>query len=241
MMSEFDQFSGVFEQVKELSLVKFWERPTVLGGLGDVTGLRVLDLGCGTGYYSRLIRNRAAAEVVGVDISPEMIDQAAEREKASPLGITYHVMDARDVPVLGIFDIVNVVYTFCYAPDEEVLVGMVESARRNLKQGGRLFAITANSDFLNGTDLRKYGSAVKNVQVVEQGHERLLSLYTEPPIEVTIYALDREVYERALQKGGFRELSWAPMEISRSAVEQFPPGYWDDLLASQPAVVLNAR
>jgi len=241
MTSEFDQFSGAFEQVKELDLIKIWERPTVLDGLGDVTGLRVLDLGCGTGYYSRLIRQQGAAEVVGVDVSAGMIDQAVEQEKVSPLGITYHVMDAREVPVLGTFDLVNVVYTFCYAPDEEGLVRMVESVRRNLKQGGRLFAITTNPDFQKGIYLRKYGVAVKDVQAVQHGRERLLSLYTEPPIEVPIYALDRDVYEWAFQQAGFSEVNWRPMEISRSAIEEFPPGHWDDMLASQPAVVLNAR
>jgi hypothetical protein len=60
-------------------------------------------------------------------------------------------------------------------------------------------------------------------------------------IEVSIYALDREVYGRALQDAGFSEFTWASMEIAPSAVGQFPPGYWDDLLTSQPAVVLNAR
>jgi SAM-dependent methyltransferase len=202
-MSEFDQFSGVFEQVKELAIVKFWERPSVLGGLGDGTGLRVLDLGCGTGYYSRLIRERGAAEVVGVDISAEMIDQAVQREQASPLGITYHVMDAKDVPVLGAFDIINVVYTFCYAPDEDGLRRMMESARRNLKPGGRLFAITANADFVDGTDLRKYGCGVKNIRVVGHGHERLLSLYTEPLIEV-----QGDAQSRLRRSGGRSGVRW---------------------------------
>jgi len=44
--------------------------------LGDVKGLRVLDLACGNGHYTRQIYERGAKEVAGVDVSSEMIKLA---------------------------------------------------------------------------------------------------------------------------------------------------------------------
>lgn len=43
----------------------------------NVVGARVLDLACGTGHYTRkLVDEWGAASVVGVDLSPTMIDVA---------------------------------------------------------------------------------------------------------------------------------------------------------------------
>ena len=46
--------------------------------LGDVSGLRVLDAGCGPGLYAEALVGRGA-HVVGFDASPEMVRLAGER------------------------------------------------------------------------------------------------------------------------------------------------------------------
>lgn len=56
-------------------------------------GARVLDVGCGNGYFARLLAERGA-HVTGIDISPRMIEHAARHESARPLGIDYRVVDA---------------------------------------------------------------------------------------------------------------------------------------------------
>jgi malonyl-CoA O-methyltransferase len=61
----------------------------------DLSGKRVLDLGCGTGYFSSLLLARGA-EVVCVDISQEMLNKAHQRcgnEKT-----TYVLADAEHMP-----------------------------------------------------------------------------------------------------------------------------------------------
>lgn len=44
-----------------------------------VAGLRVLDAGCGTGYGAALLADAGASEVVGIDISPEAVEDASKR------------------------------------------------------------------------------------------------------------------------------------------------------------------
>ena len=58
-------------------------------------GKDVLDLGCNTGYGTRVIK-ASGARVVGVDVSPEAIDIA--RRQYGPAGIEFHCIDGRRLP-----------------------------------------------------------------------------------------------------------------------------------------------
>ncbi|MBJ7450653.1 MAG: class I SAM-dependent methyltransferase [Blastococcus sp.] len=55
-----------------------YDRPTVLELLGEVSGLRVLDAGCGPGLYAEELLARGA-EVIGFDASTAMVDLAQAR------------------------------------------------------------------------------------------------------------------------------------------------------------------
>ncbi len=70
--------------------------PALLRVLGPVSRLRVLDLGCGHGYFTRKLARRGA-RVVGVDWSQAMIVRAQRIEEKHPLGIEYRRLDAREV------------------------------------------------------------------------------------------------------------------------------------------------
>jgi 2-polyprenyl-3-methyl-5-hydroxy-6-metoxy-1,4-benzoquinol methylase len=58
----------------------------------SVQGARVLDVACGHGRASRALA-RLGAEVVGVDISAELVARARSVEESDPLGVTYQVAD----------------------------------------------------------------------------------------------------------------------------------------------------
>jgi SAM-dependent methyltransferase len=70
--------------------------PALLNACGDVRGLRVLDLGCGEGYFSRTLA-AAGARVTGIDVADELIQSAQLLEREGGLGIEYRRMSASDV------------------------------------------------------------------------------------------------------------------------------------------------
>jgi SAM-dependent methyltransferase len=75
----------------------------ILELLGDITGRRVLDAGCGEGYLARTLAVRGA-DVTGIDLSPSLIDQARAKD---PRGrIDYQVADlSQPLPnAVGSFD-----------------------------------------------------------------------------------------------------------------------------------------
>ncbi|MFW9921129.1 MAG: class I SAM-dependent methyltransferase [Candidatus Thorarchaeota archaeon] len=62
--------------------------PALMKLIGDVSGHRILDAGCGNGYLSRKLA-RLGATVTGVDFTSPFIDYCKRRESENPLGCTF--------------------------------------------------------------------------------------------------------------------------------------------------------
>ena len=73
MSTQYDAIGTRYNSMHDLPAIHL-ERPSAIAALGDISGKRALDLACGTGRYSRLLIELGAASVVGVDISPVMIE-----------------------------------------------------------------------------------------------------------------------------------------------------------------------
>ena len=98
------------------------EQPSIEAILGDITGLRCLDLACGLGRWSKFLLEKGAASVTGIDISQSMIEGAVREASTSwPAGIRDRVnfrvgdcikpLDLEDGP----FDIVFGAWLLNYA------------------------------------------------------------------------------------------------------------------------------
>jgi len=110
---------------------------------GDVRGLRVLDLGCGSGYFAREMA-KCGATVTGVDISPRMLAYARRIEGDCPLGVRYAEGDAArlaDFVERRAFDVVTSCLALQDMPDVPRVLRAVHDA---LVPGGRLVASIAH-------------------------------------------------------------------------------------------------
>jgi SAM-dependent methyltransferase len=78
--SMYDTFAGEFlAHAYDGAYNAYYDRPAVLSVLGSVSGLTVLDLGCGPGLYAEELVARGARRIVGVDASAAMVRLASER------------------------------------------------------------------------------------------------------------------------------------------------------------------
>ena len=98
--------------------------------IGDRAGLTILDLGCGSGLAGVSVRERAA-ELIGVDLSPEMIELARAR------GI-YDRLELAEITAWldqgqSLFDLIISCDCLIYFGD---LGRIAQSAARRLKPGG---------------------------------------------------------------------------------------------------------
>jgi SAM-dependent methyltransferase len=96
----------------------------------------VLDVACGTGNAALAAASRGAS-VVGVDLSPQLVDMARARAVlARATDATFLVGDAGSLPVeAGAFDVALSVFGVIFAPDPPAAVGQMLSA---LRPGGTL-------------------------------------------------------------------------------------------------------
>ena len=81
----FEGYSRLGRSVSGLDGAVEW--PALRALLPNMNGLRVLDLGCGFGWFCRWARERGAVQVVGLDLSDKMLAQA--RANTSDTLITY--------------------------------------------------------------------------------------------------------------------------------------------------------
>src|SRR3954464_8652778 len=68
-------------------------QPRMFALAGDVSGRRVLDLGCGEGAYARELARRGA-RVTGVDGSSKLIEVARQRASTAGLDIDHRCLNA---------------------------------------------------------------------------------------------------------------------------------------------------
>lgn len=129
----FDRFTSAEDSFSENI-----ERPVIESLAGDVAGKRVLDLGCGSGFYSLWFAG-GGAQVTGLDLSPVMIELAGEKARERNLELDLRVGDiSQRLPFdNSAFDIVFSATALHYIKD---LAGFFREAARVLSPQGCLIA-----------------------------------------------------------------------------------------------------
>ncbi|MER7767336.1 class I SAM-dependent methyltransferase [Kitasatospora sp. NPDC096140] len=244
-VQQYDGIGEAFEGFKSLPLMRFGEVPSFLGMVGDVRGRSVLDLACGTGFYSREFKRRGAAEVFGVDISGEMIAAARGIEQRDPLGVGYEVGDVAELrPLDRRFDVALGVQCLNYAGSVAEMERMCRNVHRNLAPGGEFFLLAQNPDYrFDCPSLETYGFRCEPLgEESETGPRiRVTALLNPQPISIVATAPRREVYEQSLRAAGFGGLEWVPLQVSEAGLREHGEDFWADLLAYPPLEMLRCR
>jgi SAM-dependent methyltransferase len=92
----FVAYSGLRRSIEGLDGAPEW--PTLRSMLPALTGLRVADLGCGFGWFSRWAADAGAASVLGVDISERMLERAFADTSDDRITYQRQDLDVIDLP-----------------------------------------------------------------------------------------------------------------------------------------------
>ena len=110
------------------------EWPALRAMLPDLGKAKVLDLGCGFGWFVRWARKNGASQVLGIDVSEKMLAKA--RALTTDAAVSYARRDLETLRLEGgSFDLVYSSLAFHYV---ENLRGLFEQVHRALVPGGML-------------------------------------------------------------------------------------------------------
>lgn len=155
-----DAHGGIREQYDETALrfeegmarMSLYHRhcqdPVIFRTLGDIQGKSLLDLACGNGFYTRRFRRECGAEpVMGVDLSPMLIEAAEAAEQHEPLGIEYRVGDVTTLELDRRFDVVTAIHLLHYLQNAAEIESALRRVHALLRPGCSFVTMVANPEF----------------------------------------------------------------------------------------------
>ncbi|MEH2228071.1 MAG: class I SAM-dependent methyltransferase [Nostoc sp.] len=235
MAAEYDRIALQFQKLNKLPYRLYGEEYTYLNLIGDVAGKSILDLACGEGFFTRLLKQNGAARLVGVDISSKMIELARLEEASVPLGIEYIIGDVMEIGSIGSFDLVVVSYLLNCASTKEQLLKMCQAIAIHLKPGGRFVSLNNNLELLPEfyDKHQKYGIVRRCAQSLKEGTPITLTLSIPDDgesINIDNYYLSKTTYEWALMSAGFKEIHWHHPIVSPKGIQKFGSEFWQDYI-----------
>ena len=239
MTSDYDEIGSQYLLTKSIPWKRFAERYTFFKAIGPLRGLRVIDVACGTGYYSRMFRDAGAAQVVGVDISAEMVHLAREQEAGQAKPISYVVADAGELGAfadrtgLGEFDLAVAEWLLDYAQTREHLSAMCRSLAHILRPGGRFVHLGGcfNSIFHHPDNFPRYGI---ELEILESHGDGSRCRWTVRSDDQSVSAENTmwtpETIDAELNGAGFIDVKWPLAEIAPDGIEEMGEDYWTEFL-----------
>ncbi|GAA4585839.1 hypothetical protein GCM10023194_29750 [Planotetraspora phitsanulokensis] len=129
----------------------YTDRPAMLRLAGDVSGLRILDVGCGAGHYAAELFARGA-QVVGIEGSATLLRHARERVNGHAELLLHDLEEPLDFAADASFDGAVCALVLHHVKNRAQLLGEL---RRVLRPGGWLLLSTTHPT----ADWRHFGGS----------------------------------------------------------------------------------
>ena len=242
MPTNYDPIAELYQLSKRQPWRTHIEAFTFLDLIGDVTGKSVLDVACGEGFYTRMIRQRGAAKVTGVDLSKGMIELARKQEDEHQLGIDYQIADALNLPLSAEFDLVVAAYLLNYARTPAELGAMCAGIARSLKPGGRFVTVNTNQaiHFPTLPSYQKYGFEASASGEWKSGTPIKWKFFLDgSTFEIENYHLDIATHDEALKAAGFGNIRWHGPRLSPQGKAEYGDEFWSMLMTQCPVTFLE--
>ncbi|MEV5582247.1 class I SAM-dependent methyltransferase [Streptomyces parvus] len=246
MMStrQYDKIGEAFEGFKALPLTHYAEVPSVLALVGDVRGRSVLDLASGTGFYSREFKRRGATEVLGIDVSDEMVAAAREMERSEPLGVRYEIGGIAELPSWAAPSMSRSPFNCSTTPKASRPWSGCAATCTGTWRPAESSSSSARTPTTasTGPSLKKYGFLCEATgETGGTGPRVRVTALLDPPIRIEADCPRRDVYETCLRAAGFSDPTWVPLKISEAGRRAFDSEFWADHDANPPLEMLRCR
>ncbi len=189
------------------------EIPTIKKLLGNITGLNIMDFGCGPGVITRWLHAQGAEHITGYDISEGMLSYARQQEAIKPLGIEY--ISEIENQYNNHFDIILAIYVMPYATNLQELQTMSEHIFKMLKPGGKFITLPVHPDFNPHSGYYSpFGFQLVEIQPRKDASKLQLELRIPPHnIDIEAHYWSKSTLEHTLYQAGFGQITWESLQI----------------------------
>jgi 2-polyprenyl-3-methyl-5-hydroxy-6-metoxy-1,4-benzoquinol methylase len=244
MTTDYNQIADQYKKAKEQPWRTRIELFSMMNLIGDLSGKKVVDVACGEGWLTRTLRKAGASEVVGVDISEEMIALANGQEARERLGIEYRVEDARATEPPQDFDLAVSNWLLVYAHDREELGVMCRGLARRIKPGGRFVTLTTNPALYtwqsHAPNYRKYGFETLLPESAYEGAPVTWVIHLDDSsFEIENYYMPVAAHEAALHDAGFRDVTFHQLTLAPHPQGTDEGDYWEEIIRYPPAIMID--
>jgi ubiquinone/menaquinone biosynthesis C-methylase UbiE len=242
LTTDYDPIAEQYKLSKQQPWRTYVEAFSLMQLIGDTAGQSVLDVACGEGFYTRMLRQKGAAKMTGVDLSAGMIDLARRQESQHRLGIEYVVGDAREFQPAEPFDVAVAAYLLNYARNRDELQAMCDGVARSLKPGGRFVTVNCNpaQHFPTAPSYRKYGFETSVSGEWGEGAPIKWKFYVEDStFDIENYHLDAAIHEQAFRRAGFRHVRWHAPQLSTDGLAAHGAEFWSSFLERSPIALIE--
>src|SRR3989338_3563719 len=197
--------------------------------LGEIDGKRILDYGCGSGKFSRKMRDLGAL-VTAVDVSANAIKRARQRDKTN---IDYRVVENDDLSLLGLIDEAVATFVFCTMQQDNQIRNITQQIYEKLNPEGYLTILEPHPEALG-------------YEFVSMRRERPKEVKSGTPIKVQLTGMDTPFYDywrsiddyvRILDETGFK------VEATKEPIVENCPDetFWKDERIQSPLLIVRAK
>lgn len=137
MKRPYSALGGAFEYLNNDCGYEKWSQYLIekLEHLGCKRGARGADIGCGNGYFTRAFK-RHGFDVLGMDISPEMLSRACELSAEEGLRVEFLLGDITKLNLNFKCDFITAVNDCLNYVPQSALAQTFKRINKNLKKGG---------------------------------------------------------------------------------------------------------
>ena len=221
-MAVFDKKATDYDRWYESKLGEFVDKvetELAFSLFEPVHGMKILDVGCGTGNFSMKLAEKGC-EVVGIDVSEKMLNEARKKVAEKGLNIKFYNMDVcnmsfSDEKFDGVFSMAA--FEFIKEPEkaykemyrvlkqnEYLLIGTINRESKwgefYISKSLRGDSIFKYADFKSSDDLKSWNGR----EIVDSGE----CLFIPPDVEENNINMEYEKKLSCSEKGGFVCVLW---------------------------------
>lgn len=193
--------------------------PTVLAIAGNTNNKTVVDLGCGTGFFTIPFAEKSK-KVYGVDNSSIQLDLATQHPN-----VVYLKKDIFIEP-LPFADVIVAPFVVNYATTTHILRHLFQKLYDLLPTKGRLVII---ADLPNNKKLERFGASKRILGTMDDESPLQIDILNGKEKICTLNAIyfKPETIEQILRSIGFKNICWHRPIISQEGIDAMGSDFWN--------------